>query len=240
MEQESHTVSRGNFLTRRVPHKITESLAYVGGITVFLAFLVFTCACVSQLDPFVGAATARSKAPFLGYQDPETSAFPIFTFTLPGTTTATTSEPVVEPKASDPEPPKKVEPKNEPKKSEPAPKEEPKKTEEPANTLPIVSVIEEITIVNGSRSQTLDAKLDTGAFRTSIDEDLAERLRLKKTGDTVRVVSASGSSRRELVEITYILAGKEITTTASLADRSGLEYDIIIGRRDMDGFLLTP
>lgn len=104
----------------------------------------------------------------------------------------------------------------------------------------ILGVIEPITLVHNQNERQLEAKLDTGAFRTSLDEDLARELEIPIMPKKIFVQSASGQSYRPAVKITFLLAGKRITTTATIADRSHMNYPIIIGRRDLKGFYVDP
>ena len=83
------------------------------------------------------------------------------------------------------------------------------------------------------------AKVDTGAFRTSIDKSLARKLGLLETGNKllrVGYISSLGREERQLINVTFHLKGKKISTTASVADRSGLKRQMIIGRRDLRPF----
>lgn len=104
----------------------------------------------------------------------------------------------------------------------------------------VLSVIEPITIIANGVERTCDAKLDSGAYRTSLDAALAEELGLVPLKRKFFVQSASGQSYRLAVNLTFVLAGKKITTVATITDRSHLRYPIIIGRRDLKGFLLNP
>lgn len=83
------------------------------------------------------------------------------------------------------------------------------------------------------------AKIDTGAFRTSIDRDLAEKLGLLEMGNqllTMGVRSSLGRDVRSIVNVTFYLKGKKIKTTASVSDRSEMKRPMIIGRRDLRPF----
>lgn len=104
----------------------------------------------------------------------------------------------------------------------------------------VLTVIQPITLTHNGRSVQVEAKLDTGAFRTSIDKKLAKELELPETGEMVNVSSASGEGKRPLVKATFFLAGKKIATHASTTDRSKLKYPVIVGRRDLGGFLIKP
>lgn len=78
-------------------------------------------------------------------------------------------------------------------------------------------------------SVACQAKLDTGAARTSIDTKLSRFLRLKKCGKT-KVSNAMGSQRRKLVELTLSWEGNSYMVEASVTDRGELSTPIIIGR----------
>jgi len=104
----------------------------------------------------------------------------------------------------------------------------------------ILTVAQQVRIITEDKTQRIEAKLDTGALRTSIDRMLAKQLGLKKIERVVYVKSASGKNYREMVEVTFQLGGKRIKTTASVVDRSELQFPMIIGRRDLVGFLIKP
>lgn len=86
----------------------------------------------------------------------------------------------------------------------------------------------------------IKAKLDTGAYRSSIDEGLASELNLIPDSKKVYVQSASGKAYRPTAKLSFTLAGKKITTTVSIVDRSHLAFPMIIGRIDLQGFLIKP
>ncbi len=85
------------------------------------------------------------------------------------------------------------------------------------------------------------AKIDTGAWRTSIDRGLADELGLLESDNILWskiYKSGLGVERREVVGLTFYLAGRKIETIASVAERSDLRAPMIIGRRDLKGFML--
>lgn len=87
------------------------------------------------------------------------------------------------------------------------------------------------------------AKVDTGAWRTSIDRGLASNLGLL-TPDNIlwskKVRTSLGKEERQVINLVFYLAGRKINTIASISKRSHLRAPIIIGRRDLVGFLVSP
>lgn len=87
------------------------------------------------------------------------------------------------------------------------------------------------------------AKVDTGAWRTSIDRSLAKDLGLLRVDNILwSKIYKSGLGRQERVVIglTFYLAGRRVKTIASVAERADLRAAMIIGRRDLEGFLVKP
>lgn len=107
-------------------------------------------------------------------------------------------------------------------------------------TPTILSVIETVVIENGKDNKVYEAKVDTGAFRTSMDENLAKELGLKLLEKKILITSANGKQLRSAVRLNYQIGGKSISTIATVTDRKHLFYPIIIGRRDLKGFLVNP
>jgi alpha-L-glutamate ligase-like protein len=91
----------------------------------------------------------------------------------------------------------------------------------------------------------LPAKIDTGAYRSSIDRTLAKDLGLLNRDnilwkDRYEYRSALGLQTRPVVGFKFILGGRKIKTTASVADRSKMKKLVLVGRRDLTGFLINP
>ena len=72
----------------------------------------------------------------------------------------------------------------------------------------------------------LPAKIDTGAFRSSIDRELAESLGLMKNRAVLwhdYYVSSLGREKRPVIPVTFWLIGRKIETTANVSDRSKMK-----------------
>jgi len=107
-----------------------------------------------------------------------------------------------------------------------------------------IGVFEHIQIKGrDGKKITIPAKIDTGAWRTSVDRTLAKDLGLLQ-GDNVlwkrTVWSSLGRAKRSVIDVTFWLGGKKIKTAAGVADRSKLRKPIIIGRRDLAGYIVDP
>jgi len=107
-----------------------------------------------------------------------------------------------------------------------------------------ISTIEEIKIRGADKNWTkVMAKVDTGAWRTSISEKLADELGLLEENNilwTKKVRSSLGSEERPVINLTFRLAGRKITTPASVAKRMALRYPVIVGRKNLKGMLVNP
>jgi hypothetical protein len=103
----------------------------------------------------------------------------------------------------------------------------------------IIKSVEEI-IIFGNYTKTVKARIDTGADQSSIDKNLAKELGLNKYIGKINVISANGIQLRDMIEINYNLAGKNIKGIFNISDRSNLNYKILIGRNDLKGFLVNP
>jgi alpha-L-glutamate ligase-like protein len=97
--------------------------------------------------------------------------------------------------------------------------------------------------VGPKKKKDVIAKVDTGAWRTSIDRSLAEKLGILTPENILwskSVKSGLGQEVREVIGLTFYLADKKITTIASVANRKGMRTQMIIGRRDLEGYLVNP
>jgi len=107
-----------------------------------------------------------------------------------------------------------------------------------------IDVWETVKVLAGDRKKfEVKAKIDTGAWKTSIDKDLAENLGIMKTSNilwTKIYKSSLGEEKRQVINLTFFLAGRKIETIANIATRKNLRTSLIIGRRDLEGFLIKP
>lgn len=107
-----------------------------------------------------------------------------------------------------------------------------------------IKVWEKVKIVTGDKKKVeIEAKVDTGAWKTSVDKDLAEKLGILKASNvlwTKTYKSSLGEEKRQVINLTFFLAGRKIETIANIASRKNLRTPLIIGRRDLDGFLIKP
>lgn len=107
-----------------------------------------------------------------------------------------------------------------------------------------INVWEKVKIVdNQGNTHEIVAKVDTGAWRTSLDKGLAKELGLTAPENILwskKVRSALGTEKRNVINLKYYLSGRRINTISGLADRYNLRTAMVIGRRDLDGFILRP
>lgn len=103
---------------------------------------------------------------------------------------------------------------------------------------------EEVKIVAADKKRvSVWAKIDTGAWRASIDKDLAKQLGLLSKENILwsKIIKSSlGKEKRQIIGLTFYLAGRKIETLAGVANRKNLRRQLIIGRRDLEGFLIKP
>ncbi len=104
----------------------------------------------------------------------------------------------------------------------------------------VVGMVERVYFKQDGKKGIL-ARIDTGATKSSIDINLAERLKLGPIISSKVIKSAHGSRLRPIVEAEIILEGKTMKTEFSLADRSHMKYQVLIGQNILkQGFLIDP
>ncbi|PIZ57733.1 hypothetical protein COY20_04710 [Candidatus Shapirobacteria bacterium CG_4_10_14_0_2_um_filter_40_12] len=87
------------------------------------------------------------------------------------------------------------------------------------------------------------AKVDTGAFRSSIDRNLAIKLGLLQPERVLyfrHYKSSLGEHKdRPVVGVTFWLKGLKVITAVNVADREKLRTKFLLGRKDLEGFLIS-
>jgi alpha-L-glutamate ligase-like protein len=116
-----------------------------------------------------------------------------------------------------------------------------KKFEEGIKTI---AVWEKVKIKSkDSKTYEFYAKVDTGAWRTSIDKDLAKKMGFLDKSNILwsrKIRTSLGKEDRQVINLKFTLSGRKIETMASVSSRKNLRVPLIIGRRDLAGFLVTP
>ena len=97
----------------------------------------------------------------------------------------------------------------------------------------------------GGKARVINARIDSGALRSSIDRKLAGELGLLTEENILwrkryAYRSAAGKQSRPVIALTVRIAGRKIKTSASVADRSRMTTHLLIGRNDLQGFLVNP
>lgn len=108
----------------------------------------------------------------------------------------------------------------------------------PAREPIIIGYTEEIVVTGTSGSRTVVAKSDTGASRTSIDTKLAAKIGAGPIKSMTRVKSGSVRSgkARPVVDVVVGIGGERHTVTASVEDRSHMDYPVLLGRDILEDY----
>lgn len=95
----------------------------------------------------------------------------------------------------------------------------------------VLRIVERVLVVGPAGRVSVLAKIDTGATRTSLDRDLAERLGLGPVIRTVRIRAASAAEpeTRPVVRAELVLAGVRFRVAVAVADRKDMRYRMIVG-----------
>jgi hypothetical protein len=108
----------------------------------------------------------------------------------------------------------------------------------------VVGIIELVTVKGEKGMKTVKAKLDTGTDRTCVDYGLAAEVGLGPLVDTIKVRSTSGNNPEThvLAEAEIVIHQQHFSLPVSLADRSKMKYEVLIGRDLLERsiFLIDP
>jgi len=108
----------------------------------------------------------------------------------------------------------------------------------------VVRLVARVTVRGPGGEESVRAKVDTGADRTTVDKELAAKLKLDPTGSKVMVKAMGGSQllERPLVKAVVTIKGMTFKLTVGVADRSQMRYRMILGRDILRSgyFLIDP
>ena len=105
----------------------------------------------------------------------------------------------------------------------------------------VIGLTEVVHVCGSKKCAQVAAICDTGAMRTSVDENLAKELDF---GESVRTTSVKNPSvdkrfKRPVVNVHIEISGKEFDVDASIQDRSHMTHKIIIGRDILFGHFVV-
>ena len=100
----------------------------------------------------------------------------------------------------------------------------------------------EVYSIDKTKKRKVKARIDTGAHSNSVDSKLAASLNLGPVVKTTVVKSANGESLRPVVKMKIKIGGKEMSGLFTIADRTKMNYRVLIGRNILSksGFLIDP
>ncbi len=93
----------------------------------------------------------------------------------------------------------------------------------------------------GGEDVVVKARIDTGATKSSIDQELVKKLKWGPVLGEKLVRNAHGSTTRKIIDGHITIAGKDVLEHFTVADRAHMRYPILIGRNVLRrGFLIDP
>jgi len=105
----------------------------------------------------------------------------------------------------------------------------------------IIGLAEKIKIKGPDVSKEVDAKIDTGATKSSIDSKLSAELKLGPIVMTKLVKSAHGNTLRPIIDVDLEIAGKKLKSQFTVANREHMKYRVLIGQNILKNkFLIDP
>jgi hypothetical protein len=93
-----------------------------------------------------------------------------------------------------------------------------------------LGLVECITISSDTKSVNVLARIDTGATLSSIDSQLAKTLGLDKIDKVVRIRSAHGKSRREMVRCNIEICQVKLPADITITARGHMKYRVLLGQ----------
>ncbi len=135
----------------------------------------------------------------------------------------------------------------------------------------VIGSVEKIKLIGRKGKEVeAEAKIDTGAGWSSMDDEIAKSLGFEKTVEeyeklnvdyyeiknlskkerwnmvknvpyidsTVIIHSSHGTTYRPMVKVSFIMDKRKVLTKITIIDRTELKYPVIIGKRNLGGFLI--
>ena len=91
-----------------------------------------------------------------------------------------------------------------------------------------------VSIVTPDGDVDILAKVDTGAYSSSLDESFFKKLNLDEEVIKNRVVrNVHGEEKRDVYEIDLIITGNKISSELNVFNRGDMKYKMILGRQDI-------
>ena len=91
-----------------------------------------------------------------------------------------------------------------------------------------------VSIVTPDGDVDILAKVDTGAYSSSLDESFFKKLNLDEEVIKNRVVrNVHGEEKRDVYEIDLIIKGNKISSELNVFNRGDMKYKMILGRQDI-------
>ena len=110
------------------------------------------------------------------------------------------------------------------------------------NDRTIIGLTEEIIFTGpDDRKIKVNARIDTGATKSSVDSALVDEMNLGPATGTKLVKQVHGHTIRPVVNAEFELAGKLLKEDFTVADRSQMKFRVLIGQNALkNGFLIDP
>ena len=91
-----------------------------------------------------------------------------------------------------------------------------------------------VSVITPDGDIDIIAKVDTGAYSSSIDQEFFNKLNLNEEVLKSKLVkNVHGEDHRDVYSIDFIVKGVKITSEINVFDRSEMKFKMILGRKDI-------